>query len=290
MFAVPITGWIMVSASPLNVQTLLFDVIPWPHLPPFSSLENKRAIAEAFHEYHELAGHLLIALLLLHIGAVVKHRLIDHDDVLARMTPPWRSTSFRRLSAGTAAAILIAAGSLWVYASQTDNGGASLTAGASNVSFVAMVSGDEVPGNFDDSSVTFTLDEADPSASTLEAEVQTASYSTDNPQVRGSIGGPDWFHVQQFPRATFASTSISADGERQYVVDGDMTIKGKTEAVSFTMTLEDVDGKQRATGEFPVKRLDFGIGAESQPDDSNVALEVIIRFDFELGSDTAGQS
>src|SRR6478736_4101981 len=29
----PLTGWIIVSTAPLHVPTLLFGVVPWPHLP-----------------------------------------------------------------------------------------------------------------------------------------------------------------------------------------------------------------------------------------------------------------
>lgn len=42
MLALPITGWIMVSASPLNIDTVLFGVIPWPHLPPSLTFRIRR--------------------------------------------------------------------------------------------------------------------------------------------------------------------------------------------------------------------------------------------------------
>jgi cytochrome b561 len=44
IFALPISGWIMVSASPLDLPTVLFNQIPWPHLPLFGSLTNKADI------------------------------------------------------------------------------------------------------------------------------------------------------------------------------------------------------------------------------------------------------
>ena len=29
----PLTGWLLVSASPTNIPTVLFGVVPFPHLP-----------------------------------------------------------------------------------------------------------------------------------------------------------------------------------------------------------------------------------------------------------------
>ena len=43
MFAMPLIGWIMVSASPYNVDTVLFKLIPWPHLPGIEQSEELEA-------------------------------------------------------------------------------------------------------------------------------------------------------------------------------------------------------------------------------------------------------
>ena len=32
MIGMPLSGWIMVSASPLSLPTVLFKTIPWPHI------------------------------------------------------------------------------------------------------------------------------------------------------------------------------------------------------------------------------------------------------------------
>ena len=38
MIGLPLTGWIAVSASRLEVPTLLYGAVPWPHLPFLSDL------------------------------------------------------------------------------------------------------------------------------------------------------------------------------------------------------------------------------------------------------------
>ena len=35
MLVLPLSGWIMVSSSPLEIPTLLFNGLQWPHLAPF---------------------------------------------------------------------------------------------------------------------------------------------------------------------------------------------------------------------------------------------------------------
>jgi cytochrome b561 len=87
IFLLPISGWVMVSTSPLDLSTMLFNRIPVPHLPLFDSLANKAEISELFAEVHDLAGSALILSLLAHIGAALRHQFILRDDIMDRMTP-----------------------------------------------------------------------------------------------------------------------------------------------------------------------------------------------------------
>ena len=89
MIGLPVTGWIMVSASRLTIPTLLYGAIPWPHLPFLPELA-----AGPKHLWHEIGevGHGLLvkltyALLALHLGAVAKHQILDKDEVLGHMAP-----------------------------------------------------------------------------------------------------------------------------------------------------------------------------------------------------------
>ena len=83
----PLVGWAMVSASVFNIDTKLFGVIPWPHLPVLSTLENKEPVEEALKGAHELLGFAITGLLALHIAAALKHHFVNKDDVLTRMIP-----------------------------------------------------------------------------------------------------------------------------------------------------------------------------------------------------------
>lgn len=87
MFGLPLTGWALVSASPLNIPTVLYGVLPWPHLPILSTLADKKPVAEAFENAHSAAAWSLIALLVVHVGAALRHHILLKDDVLRRMLP-----------------------------------------------------------------------------------------------------------------------------------------------------------------------------------------------------------
>ncbi|WP_448586830.1 cytochrome b [Thermaurantiacus sp.] len=83
MIGLPLAGWVMVSSSPLGFPTLWFGLFEWPHLPTGTD----KALSEQAGEVHELLAYGAIALLLLHVGAALKHHWFDRDEVLARMLP-----------------------------------------------------------------------------------------------------------------------------------------------------------------------------------------------------------
>ncbi|ASJ72723.1 cytochrome b/b6 domain-containing protein [Granulosicoccus antarcticus] len=286
MFALPITGWIMVSASPLNLDTVLFNVIPWPHLPPFATLENRADIAHSFHDYHEIAGTVLIVILLAHIGAALKHHFVDKDVTLTRMLPASGSRSFKRKLGALLFFVAAGTAGLSFYAN-SGNQAALLAAGDSEVSFIANVTGEPTPGIFSDTAVEALIDEANPSASTLVARVQTASLSSDNMQVAGSLPNTEWFDVQNYPEALFESSSVALSDDGSLQVTGNLTIKETTIEVSFPMTLSDEDGTRVARGEFSIDRREFSIGLDSQQSDDFVGYPVVVKFRFDIAAQSS---
>ncbi len=78
MFAIPLTGWYMVSAFDKPVQ--FFSLGPLPNL-----MEKDRAWAIAFRQWHWQLAYALIALIILHIGAALYHHFIRKDGILRRM-------------------------------------------------------------------------------------------------------------------------------------------------------------------------------------------------------------
>jgi len=90
MIGMPLTGWIMVSTSRVVLPTLLYGVIPWPHLPGLPELAGPvkaawYSAAKTSHETIILGG---VGLLALHVAGALKHQLFRRDEpVLSRMLP-----------------------------------------------------------------------------------------------------------------------------------------------------------------------------------------------------------
>lgn len=95
MLALPLSGWAYVSTGyndegePFPVKTMYFGLFEWPHIPFIADAAEatRAALGPLLFETHEALVYATIALLLLHIGAALKHHIIDKDDVLARMLP-----------------------------------------------------------------------------------------------------------------------------------------------------------------------------------------------------------
>lgn len=77
MIAIPVTGLVMGLYSKYGVKWFGLSFLP--------GLDNN-GIREAFAEIHELVGIALLALVALHVVGAIKHKIIDKDDTLKRMT------------------------------------------------------------------------------------------------------------------------------------------------------------------------------------------------------------
>ncbi len=95
LLLMPLCGWALVSVARFNVPTVLYGVLPWPHLPVLATLPDKAPVETLMRRLHDAGGWLLVALLALHIGAALRHHWLLGDDVLRRMLPRFASTSRR---------------------------------------------------------------------------------------------------------------------------------------------------------------------------------------------------
>lgn len=88
MIGMPLTGWVMVSGSKLNLPTLIYGLFTWPHLP---FVHNATGSAKAFWHTvgstHELGAKLAYVLIPLHVAGALKHQFLDKDVIMSRMAP-----------------------------------------------------------------------------------------------------------------------------------------------------------------------------------------------------------
>jgi polyisoprenoid-binding protein YceI len=160
----------------------------------------------------------------------------------------------------------------------------------SEVSFTVrhmMVS--KVRGRFDTFEGTIVTG-PDPLSSSVTASVDLSSVNTGQEQRDAHIRSADFFEVEKHPFMTFASTSVTPDGDR-FLLVGDLTLKGVTKAVTFKLDVNgfgpDAYGGTRvgfsATTE--ISRGEFGVNFNGPipgvPDGVAVSDKVTINLEIE---------
>ncbi|WP_068081204.1 cytochrome b [Polycladidibacter stylochi] len=93
MIAMPLSGWIMVSTSPLNIPTLMFGLFEIPHLPIAGVFGDKGSISSLMATLHKICAYGLCLLITIHIAAALKHHFYSKDKVLLRILVSKRRTS-----------------------------------------------------------------------------------------------------------------------------------------------------------------------------------------------------
>ncbi len=129
-----------------------------------------------------------------------------------------------------------------------------------------------VRGQFTDFSGSLTLDGSNPAASVAEVTISTASINTNSEDRDNHVRSADFLDVETHPDMTFRSTGVKHEGGDDFVMAGDLTIRGTTRPVELEVELEglatDPFGNERIgfSGETVISRKDFGLTW-------NVALE-----------------
>ena len=127
----------------------------------------------------------------------------------------------------------------------------------------------------------------DPVSSSVTAEIDLASINTGQEQRDAHIRSADFFEVEKYPTMTYQSTGVRVeDGE--YVLDGDLTLKGVTKSVPLKLELNgfgpDAYGGTRAgftaTGE--INRRDFNVNFSAPMQNGGVVVADKIQLHLEI--------
>jgi polyisoprenoid-binding protein YceI len=105
---------------------------------------------------------------------------------------------------------------------------------------------------------------ADPSTSTVAAEIEMASIDTGNPERDDDLRSPTYLDVARYPTMAYHSTAVRVVGDR-FTVDGDLTLHGVTRPVQLAGNLHGIrpNGKGGTVAGLgataDIDRRDFGI-------------------------------
>ena len=120
-----------------------------------------------------------------------------------------------------------------------------------------------VHGRFTDFAGTILFDDKDPSKSSVNVTIKTASINTDNSGRDNDLRSANFLDAQKFPEITFQSKAVErkADG---FVAHGTLTIRGVSKNVDLAFTLGGPidNGRDKLLGAeagLTINRQDYGV-------------------------------
>jgi cytochrome b561 len=89
IIAIPLSGWALVSSSPLGLPTMYFGLFQWPHIAFLADMarDQKKLMVQNFAMIHIYLAWSAILLIPIHVCGALYHQFIRRDDVLKRMLP-----------------------------------------------------------------------------------------------------------------------------------------------------------------------------------------------------------
>lgn len=146
-----------------------------------------------------------------------------------------------------------------------------------------------VRGQFSDFTGTAHVDAANPENSKVEVVIQTASIDTGVTDRDAHLRSADFFDADQFKEITFVSTKVERGGD-DWVVTGDLTIKGVTKPVTVafepTGSARDPFGNLRIgfEGGAAINRKDWGLTWNAALETGGVLVSEKVKLEFDVSA------
>ncbi|MCG0239783.1 MAG: YceI family protein [Firmicutes bacterium] len=144
-----------------------------------------------------------------------------------------------------------------------------------------------VKGTFSGIQGTILADPEDLTSASCEVTVDVNSINTREPQRDEHLRSPDFFDAANYPTITFRSRSITRTGEQEYLLVGDLTIRGVTREVQLRLTYagqaRDPWGNERIgfSVEGKINRKDFGLTWNAVLETGGVLVGDEVRINIE---------
>src|SRR6188474_3527774 len=110
----------------------------------------------------------------------------------------------------------------------------------------------------------------DPEKNTVQFEAAIKNFTFSNPRIQEHFNTKGWLNSDEFPKATFngvitnpSAVNFTKDGTYTVNVEGDLTIKGKTQKITTPATIVVAGKTLKTNAAFNIKLADFGV--EGQP-------------------------
>ncbi|HEU4404506.1 MAG TPA: YceI family protein [Polyangiaceae bacterium] len=155
-----------------------------------------------------------------------------------------------------------------------------------------------VRGSFKSYRGAVRLDPRDFTRSTFEGEIDVASIDTGNADRDGHLRTGDFFDAEKHPTIAFKSTGVEAKGGGEFVVRGELTVRGVTRPVALDVEYHGAtkSPQGKSVAGFSVRgtidRKDFGMSFNALLEAGGVMVgeKVKLELDIEAFSDEATAS
>ena len=154
-----------------------------------------------------------------------------------------------------------------------------------------------VPGRYTKFEGKIVVDRDDYSKSSVEVSIDAASIDTNEPARDKHLKSPDFFDVAKNPKITFKSTKVNQSGPNKLAVEGSLTIRGTTKAVTLDVDVlgfgPGYGGGLRGgfEGRTRINRQDFGVAWNDIIEGGGAVLgeDVDISLNVEAAKEKAAQ-
>ncbi len=145
-----------------------------------------------------------------------------------------------------------------------------------------------VRGQFREYRGTVRLDPKDFTRSSFEGEIDVASIDTGVADRDNHLRSNDFFDAPNHPKIAFKSTRIERKDDGEFLVHGDITIRGVTKPITldveFLGTSKNPYGKTVAglSAHGTLNRKDFGVSFNALLETGGVAVSEKVKLEVEL--------
>lgn len=117
-----------------------------------------------------------------------------------------------------------------------------------------------------------------PNTANFDVSIDANTVNTDNEMRDNHLRNDTYFDVKSYPRIHFVSSKVTLSNKAGVLfIFGKLTIKNKTQDISFPFTARATDG-YFFDGTFTINRRDFGIGGSSVISDNlEVQLSILAK-------------
>jgi polyisoprenoid-binding protein YceI len=151
-----------------------------------------------------------------------------------------------------------------------------LTADNTKIEFVGTKPGGKHDGGFKTLSGNAAVTDGKLETLKIDLTIECDSLYSDQPGLTKHLKDKDFFDVKNHPKATFKTTKVEK-GDKTYTITGDLTMLGKTVAISFPASVSEKDGVLSLSTSFQIDRTQWGMnfGADGKVD-KTVTLKVAV--------------